>query len=65
MIGHVCPGGCGRHVTPGRFACRSCWYRLPAAIRTAIWAGYRAAPLGGAHRAAMADARDFYQQEAQ
>jgi hypothetical protein len=39
--------------------CRSHWYALPKDIRDRVWAGFRHAPLGGAHRQAMADAIEY------
>jgi hypothetical protein len=33
---HECPGGCGARVERHRYACRPCWYRLPAPHRDAI-----------------------------
>jgi hypothetical protein len=58
---HTCPApGCTVQVPRTQFACRGDWRRLPLDLRTAITAGYRAQPLGGQHRAAMADARDWY-----
>jgi hypothetical protein len=38
---HTCPGGCGRTVNPGWFACRQCWFRLPAGIRSDYATGQR------------------------
>jgi hypothetical protein len=62
---HQCPGGCGNdRIASNRFACRACWYRLPAQLRAAVWEGYRQQPLGEAHRAAMADAREWYRNNA-
>lgn len=40
--GHrACPGGCGRWVGHASFACRPCWSRLPADLRTEIKTAYR------------------------
>ncbi len=55
---HECPGGCGRQVGRHHFACKACWYRLPADLRRPISATYRRDT--GAHLAAMADAVDWY-----
>jgi hypothetical protein len=58
---HTCPApGCTRQVPRTQFACRTDWYRLPEPLRDAVWAGYRAGPLGDQHTAAMADAIDWY-----
>jgi len=32
---HAC-GGCGTRISSALFACRSCWPRLPAGLRTQI-----------------------------
>jgi hypothetical protein len=59
---HTCPGGCGdQNITSSRFACRTCWYRLPAVLRSAIWRAYQdVGALSAPHRAAMADAHEWY-----
>jgi len=56
---HDCPGGCGTQVAYHLFACRSCWRRLPAVLRTPITESWRKKD-HRAHRAAMLDARDWY-----
>lgn len=38
--------GCGEHVSPGRFMCRSHWYGLPAPLRQHIDATWRARKAG-------------------
>lgn len=38
---HQCPGGCSRRISNERFACRSCWYRLPCYLRNLITQAYR------------------------
>lgn len=60
---HTCPGGCGQANIPhGRLACPADWKRLPVELRTAIWEAYRQrAANPAAHRAAVADAIDWYQ----
>jgi hypothetical protein len=55
---HECPGGCRRQVPRHRYACRTCWYRLPGDLRTAITDTYRRDP--AAHRTAMLDAGLWY-----
>lgn len=57
---HDCPGHCGRRVARPRFACVPCWYRLPIELRRAITHGWRKGALSGEHRAAMFNARDWY-----
>lgn len=56
---HECPGGCGEQVPQARLACRTDWFRLPKAIRAAVWEAYREGQFA-AHRAALADAADWY-----
>lgn len=36
MTTHTCPGRCGRQVPPAFYACRTCWFRLPSELRSAI-----------------------------
>jgi hypothetical protein len=36
-----CPGGCGRRVPPGLYACRECWGSLPPSVRRKINAAWR------------------------
>jgi len=55
---HDCPGGCGRPVPRHRFACRSCWHRLPIDLRCPITANYRRDL--AAHAQAMTAARRWY-----
>jgi len=59
---HSCPGGCGRQVAHQRYACPSCWGRLPADLRRPITATYRRDQ--AAHGQAMADARRWYRENA-
>lgn len=59
-VAHVCPGGCGATVPNRLFACRPCWYRLPADIRTAINESWKARNYG-AHNAAKAEALEWYE----
>lgn len=33
--------GCGQQVPPAMWGCRMHWFRLPKAIRDAIWGAYR------------------------
>ncbi|MGH9248017.1 MAG: hypothetical protein ACRD0W_00635 [Acidimicrobiales bacterium] len=37
----ACPTGCGRHARPGHLMCRTCWYKVPAALRSAVWRTWR------------------------
>lgn len=55
---HRCPGGCRRAVPDQLYACRACWYRLPAAHRQAITSTYRRDV--DAHADAMYDAYLWY-----
>jgi hypothetical protein len=60
MSEHECPApDCQVRVPRHKFVCRSHWYALPKDIRDRVWAGFRHAPLGGAHRQAMADAIEY------
>ena len=63
---HDCPG-CGRPVPRSRLSCPGCWSQLPAALRGRITRAYNArrryphdGDLAAAHRAAMAEAFDWY-----
>ena len=55
---HVCHWpGCGkRQCPPAQWGCRAHWFKLPRAIRNAIWLAYRTGQeieqdtLGGLHR---------------
>ncbi len=39
---HVCHWpGCGKRVPPAQWGCRAHWFKLPRAIRNAIWLAYR------------------------
>lgn len=39
---HACHWpGCSEQVPPAKWGCRVHWYRLPPAIRDAIWRAYR------------------------
>ncbi|HZD14958.1 MAG TPA: hypothetical protein VE196_07485, partial [Pseudonocardiaceae bacterium] len=58
---HDCPGGCGRPVARHHYACRSCWYRLPAPLRRAITSSYGREP--GAHGAAIRRANRWYRDD--
>lgn len=55
---HDCPGGCGRQVAQQYFACRTCWFRLPLDLRSAIQVTYKVDP--DAHGEAMVDAMEWY-----
>lgn len=33
--------GCGKQVPPALWGCRTCWFKLPKALRDRIWAAYR------------------------
>lgn len=57
---HECPGGCGAQVAFHLFACKRCWFRLPRALRTAIWRAHGGTD-GRAHVAAMADATQWFE----
>ncbi|MCU1614530.1 MAG: hypothetical protein JWO98_2070 [Frankiales bacterium] len=56
---HECPGGCGRRdVALEKFACPSCWFRLPRTLKKGITQTYR---LDRAqHAEAMRAAIDWY-----
>jgi hypothetical protein len=56
---HACPGGCGAQVSSTWFACRPCWFRLPAYLRDPIKRHYRTNPT--AHTEAMIEAVGWYQ----
>lgn len=56
---HACPGACGRQVGHKRYACRTCWYRLPFDLRNTITGSYRAGDRLG-HRSAMRAAHEWY-----
>lgn len=36
-----CPGGCGRAVPPGQYACSSCWRDLPPSTRRRVTSSWR------------------------
>lgn len=55
---HTCPGGCGAAVPKHLFACKPCWFRLPAEMRRPIIDNFRRDDL--AHIRAMGDAFDWY-----
>jgi hypothetical protein len=57
---HDCPGGCGSQVPRHLFACKPCWWRLPADLRRPITATHGVDVR--AHRAAMADAMRWYRE---
>jgi hypothetical protein len=61
---HTCPGECGITNVPfSRFACRNCWWKLPAEIRVRINITYRArgsADGRRAHAQALADGHRWY-----
>lgn len=57
---HACPGGCGAQVPRARLACKSCWYRLPAAYRAEIRAAYGRD--ARAHRDAVTAALAWYRE---
>jgi len=56
---HDCPARCGRQVDFGMYACRMDWFRLPPALRNAIWAGFRSGD-AAAHASAMSDAQRWF-----
>lgn len=56
---HECPGGCGRQVLNVMFACKADWFRLPHALRSAIWAAWNDGD-GAAHAHAMSEAALWY-----
>jgi hypothetical protein len=40
-MSHECPGpGCGRQVPGHMLMCRSHWYQVPPALRSAVWAAW-------------------------
>lgn len=58
---HGCPGDCGAKVPRHMLACRPCWFRLPADLRTAVTAAYRhrrSSPT--AYREALAGALQWF-----
>jgi hypothetical protein len=55
---HDCPGGCHRPVPHHRFACGSCWQRLPEDIRRRIVSSHGRDPDG--HWDAVTDAFAWY-----
>ncbi len=58
---HGCSGDCGAWVPRGRLACPPCWYRLPGDLRAAVNEAYRHRSVNpAAHRAALADAMNWY-----
>lgn len=63
---HACPGGCGRLVAFGRYACRPCWDRLPKPLRVAIVTAWSRRNMGDltaaatAHRSAMHEAKRWF-----
>lgn len=59
---HKCPGRwCTAQVSQAQLACRSCWYQLPAKLRTALNDAYRNRHNDPhEHRRALADALDWY-----
>lgn len=57
-----CPGGCGHQVAVELISCRSCWYRLPLALRQSIHARCRRAAASRA--AAVLVVRAWFRREA-
>jgi hypothetical protein len=55
---HKCPGGCRRDVANYKFACLTCWRRLPVELGRPISASWRVDPV--AHAVAMTAAREWY-----
>jgi hypothetical protein len=55
---HKCPGGCRRDVANTKFACPTCWRRLPVELAQPISANWRTDPF--AHAVAMTAAREWY-----
>lgn len=39
--GPRCPGGCGRRRRENQLLCRTCWFRLPARLRSPLFAQWR------------------------
>lgn len=56
---HECPGGCGSQVGNGMLACKADWFRLPHALRAAVWRGWNDANRQG-HARAVTDALEWY-----
>lgn len=56
---HECPGGCGQQVANAMFACKADWFRLPHALRSAVWAAWNDGD-GAAHAHAMSNATRWY-----
>lgn len=55
---HDCPGNCGRQVAHRRYACATCWPRLPRELQLAITTNH-GRDLGG-HGDAMRVARRWF-----
>lgn len=60
MTTHDCPGGCGAPVPQHKFACFTCWRRLPAPLRRAITRTYNVDHT--AHSRAMVTAMHWYRE---
>ncbi len=42
MASHTCPAdGCGKQVPEHMLMCSSDWYRVPKALRNAVWGAWR------------------------
>ena len=53
---HNCPGpGCGAEVDSAQLMCPACWYRVPKAVRRAVYIAWNRGAGAGtpAHRAAI------------
>lgn len=57
-VTHQCPGGCGRSIPSGHFACHTDWLRLPYDLRKPISQHFRRD--AEAHFAAMSNAMAWY-----
>jgi hypothetical protein len=36
-----CPTGCGRIRKPDHLMCRTCWFKVPTALRGEVWRTWR------------------------
>lgn len=60
---HTCPGGCGRLVRDDLLACRPDWFRLPHALRSAVWRAWNDGD-GRGHAIAVAEAVQWFRSNA-
>jgi hypothetical protein len=41
LMNDKCPTGCGRSRQPDHMMCRTCWFKVPAALRHDVWHTWR------------------------